>query len=131
MCLSLREIGKIHEDTGAYQQARERYDAALALTAPGNWLRKDLQHRIISIYAADANWQELIAYYQGKLSTTPNDPELLGLLASAYIENQQTAEGIDTYRKGLELAPTDVSLRLNLITVLRSSEKAGGGCFGI
>ena len=123
VCLSLREIGKIHEDTGEYQKARERYDAALALTAPGNWLRKDLQHRIISIYAADANWQELIAYYQGKLSTTPNDPELFGLLASAYVENQQTAEGIGTYRKGLELAPTDVSLRLNLIAALRSSEK--------
>ena len=40
VCLSLREIGKIHEDTGAYDDARARYDEALALTAPGNWLKK-------------------------------------------------------------------------------------------
>ncbi|MCE2403511.1 tetratricopeptide repeat protein, partial [Candidatus Poribacteria bacterium] len=123
VCLSLREIGKIHEDTGAYEAARARYDAALALTAPGNWLRKDLQHRIIGIYAADADWKGLIAYYQGKLEAAPNDPELIGLQASAYIENQQLDEGIAAYRKGLELAPTDAELRLNLIAALRSAEK--------
>ncbi len=122
-CLSLREIGKIHEDTGVYEESRKHYDEALALTAPGNWLRKDLQQRIIGIYAADGNWEGLISYYQNKLETTPNDPELLGLLASAYIENQQLDEGITTYRKGLELAPTDSSLRLNLITALRNAEK--------
>ncbi len=122
-CLSLREIGKIHEDIAAYQEARNRYDEALALTAPGNWLRKDLQQRIIGIYAADGNWGGLITYYQNKLEVTPNDPELLGLLASAYIENQQLDESIVTFRKGLELAPTDSGLRLNLITALRNAEK--------
>ncbi|RKU18682.1 hypothetical protein C6503_09095 [Candidatus Poribacteria bacterium] len=123
VCLSLREIGKIHEDTGAYEEAQARYDAALALTAPGNWLRKDLQHRIIGIYAADADWKGLIAYYQGKLEATPNDTELIGLQASAYIENQQLDEGIAAYRKGLALAPTDTELRRNLIAALRSAEK--------
>ena len=123
VCLCLREIGKIHEDTGAYEAARARYDAALALTAPGNWLRKDLQHRIIGIYAADADWKGLIAYYQGKLEAAPNDPELIGLQAAAYVENQQLDEGIVAYRKGLELAPTDAELRLNLIAALRSAEK--------
>ena len=122
-CLSLREIGKIHEDTGDYEKAREHYDRALDLTATGNWLRKDLQHRIIAIYSADANWTDLITYYQGKLEANPNDPELLGLLAATYIENQQLEEGTDTYRKGLELAPTDSGLRLNLITALRNAEK--------
>ena len=95
----------------------------MALTAPGNWLRKDLQQRIIGIYAADANWKDLITYYQGKLKATPNDPELIGLQASAYIENQQLEEGIAAYRKGLELAPTDTELRLKLIAALRSAEK--------
>jgi tetratricopeptide (TPR) repeat protein len=121
-CLSLREIGKIHEGTGAYDKARQHYDEALNLTAPGNWLRKDLQHRIIAIYSVDANWKGLITYYQGKIETNPNDPEMLGLLASAYIENQQLDEGINTYKKGLELAPTDTGLRLSLIDALRNSE---------
>ena len=123
VCLSLREIGKIHEDTGAYAAAQARYDAALALTAPGNWLRKDLQQRVIGIYAADANWKGLITYYENKLETTPNDPELIGLQAAAYVKNQQLDAGIAAYRKGLELAPTDTELRLNLIAVLRSAEK--------
>ena len=126
VCLSWREIGNIHEVKGEYQAAVQSYDAALALTAPGNWLRKDLQHRIIGIYAADSNWEGLIGYYQNKLEATPNDPELLGLLAAAYIENQQLEEGISTYRKGLELAPTDANLRLNLIASLRNAEKFEG-----
>lgn len=122
-CLSMREIGKIYEDTGAYEDAMKYYDRALDLTAQGNWLRKDLQFRIIAIYSADANWKDLIAYYQNKLNANPNDPELLSLLADAYIENQQLDEGISRYKKGLELAPTDPRLRLQLISTLRNAEK--------
>ena len=123
MCLSLREIGKIHEETGEYKKAQDSYDKALALTARGNWLRRDLQQRIIAIYAADANWTDLITYYQDKLQKDANDTEILGLLAAAYIENEQLEEGIQTYKKGLELSPTDNSLRLSLITALRTAEK--------
>ena len=123
ICLSRREIGNIHESNGDYEDAVKSFDAALALTAPGNWLRKDLQHRIIGIFAADSNWEGLIEYYQGKLEATPNESELIGLLAAAYIENQQLEDGISTYRKGLELAPTDKNLRLNLIASLRNAEK--------
>ena len=123
VCLSYRVIGKIQEEKGDYQKAIQSYDAAITLTAPGNWLRKDVQRRIIGIFASDGNWQGLVAYYQGKLQTAPNDPELIGLLASAYIENQQRDEGIAAYRKGLELAPADTALRLELITVLQNAEK--------
>ena len=123
VCLSRREIGNIHEAKGDYETAIQSYDSALALTAPGNWLRKDLQHRVIGIYAADGNWGGLIEYYQRKLETTPNEPELLGLLADAYIENQQLAEGITTYQQAVELAPTDANLRLNLIAAFRNTER--------
>ena len=123
VCLSHREIGKLQEEKGDYEASLTSYDAALALTAPGNWLRKDLQHRIVGMYAADGNWEGLIEYYNGKLETRPNDPELIGLLASAHIENQQLDEGIAAYRKGLALAPTDTNLRLNLIAALRNAEK--------
>ncbi|MXV73602.1 tetratricopeptide repeat protein, partial [Candidatus Poribacteria bacterium] len=123
VCLSRREIGNIHEAKGDYEAAIESYDTALALTAPGNWLRKDLQHRIIGIYAADGNWEGLIEYYQKKLETTPNEPEILGLLAAAYIENQQPEEGLTTYQKAVELAPTDANLRLNLIAAFRNAER--------
>lgn len=123
VCLSQREIGNIHEAKGDFEKAIQQYDEALSLTAPGNWLRKDLQHRIIGIFAADSNWEGLIEYYQKKLEATPNEPELIGLLAAAYIENQQIEEGMKTYRKGLELAPTDANLRLNLIASLRTAEK--------
>ena len=123
VCLSHREIGNIHNEKGDYEDAIKSYDVAMALTAPGNWLRKDLQHRVIGIYAADGNWEGLITYYQGKLEDTPNDPELIALLATAYIENQQLDEGIATYQKAVELAPTDIGIQLNLIAAFRSAER--------
>ena len=123
-CMSLREIGKIYEAAGEYPKALKHYDAALDLTTRGNWLRKDLQHRIIAIYSeTDATGKDLIAYWTDKLQTHPNDPETLGLLAAAYIENRQLTEGIDTYKQGLTVAPTDVQLRRNLISALRHAEK--------
>ena len=128
VCLSRREIGNIHEAKGDYEAAIQSYDTALALTAPGNWLRKDLQHRVIGIYAADGNWEGLnriLRKNQKKLETTPNEPERLGLLAAAYIENQQPEEGITTYQKAVELAPTDANLRLNLIAAFRNAERFG------
>lgn len=123
VCLSLREIGKIQEEMREYDAAVQNYDKALALTGQGNWLRKDLHQRIIGIYAHNGDWPGLITYYEGKLAQTPNDVELLGLLANAYIENQQVDEGTAAYRKGLGFAPTDAGLRLNLIAVFRNTER--------
>ena len=123
VCLSLREIGKIQEEMQEYDAAVQNYDKALALTGQGNWLRKDLNQRIIGIYAHNGDWPGLIAYYEGKLAETPNDVELIGLLANAYIENEGIDDGIAKYRQGLELAPTDAGLRLNLIAVFRNTER--------
>ena len=123
ICLSLREIGRVQEEMDDYSEAMNTYDAALALTAPGNWVRKDLQRRIIAIYAATGDWDGLIEYYQKKLANTPNDPELIALLADAYLENEQMDEGIAQYRKSVELAPTSPPLRQKLISALRRAEK--------
>jgi tetratricopeptide (TPR) repeat protein len=123
ICLSLREIGKIQEEMGEYDAAVQNYDKALALTGQGNWLRKDLNQRIIGIYAHNGDWPGLITYYEGKLAQTPNDVELISLLANAYIENEAIDDGIAKYRQGLELAPTDAGLRLDLIAVFRNTER--------
>ncbi len=82
-CLSYRAIGNILEIKGDFQAALNSYETALALTAQGNWLRKDIQHRIIGIFASTGNWEGLIKHYTEKLEETPSEPELLGLLAAA------------------------------------------------
>ncbi len=123
VCLSHREIGKIQEEKGDYQNAIQSYDSAIAMTAPGNWLREDVQRRIIRLFASDGNWKGLIAYYLDKLQSAPGDSELVGLLASAYVENQQIDDGITAYRKALKLNPEDTDLRLEFITVLRNTER--------
>lgn len=123
VCLSLREIGKLQEEMGEYEVAIESYDRALALMAPGNWLRRDIQRRIAKIFIHNGDWDGLIEYYRAKLKETPNEVELIGLLGDAYIENEKIEDGIVQYRRGLELAPTDTGLRLKLIAALRNLKR--------
>ena len=123
ICLSLREIGGIQEEVNDYHGAINSYNEALTLTAPDNWIRKDLQDRIIAIYAATGDWAGLIEYYQKKLVDTPKNPELISLLADAYFENEQMDEGIAQHKKSVELAPTSVPLRRKFIDALRRMDK--------
>ena len=123
ICLSLREIGSIQEEVNDYHGAINTYSEALTLTAPGNWIRKDLQDRIIAIYAATGDWDGLIKYYQKKLVDTPKNPELISLLADAYLENEQLDVGIAQYKKSVELAPTSAPLRRKFIDALRRMDK--------
>ena len=123
ICLSLREIGSIQEEVNDYHQAINTYNEALTLTAPNNWIRKDLQDRIIAIYAARGDWDGLIEYYQKKLVDTQKNPELMSLLADAYFENEQVDAGIAQYKKSIELAPTSAPLRRKFIDALRRTER--------
>ena len=123
VCLSLREIGSIQEELNDYQGAINSYNKALTLTAPDNWIRKDLQDRIIAIYAATGDWVGLIEYYQKKLVDTPKNPELISLLADAHFENEQVDAGIAEYKKSVELAPTSASLRRKFIDALLRTDK--------
>ena len=123
ICLSLREIGSIQEEVNDYHGAINIYSEALTLTAPDNWIRKDLQDRIIAIYAATGDWDGLIEYYQEKLVDTPKNPELISLLAAAYLENEQLDVGIAQYKKSVELAPTSAPLRRKFIDALRRMDK--------
>ena len=123
ICLSLREIGSIQEEMNDYHGAIDTYNEALTLTAPDNWIRKDLQDRIIAIYAATGDWAGLIEYYQKKLVDTPKDPELISLLADAYLENEQLDVGIAQYKRSVELAPTSAPFRRKFIDALRRMDK--------
>ena len=130
ICLSLREIGSIQEEVNDYHGAINTYSEALTLTAPDNWIRKDLQDRIIAIYAATGDWDGLIEYYQKKLVDTPKNPELISLLADAYLENEQLDVGIAQYKKSVELAPTSAPLRRKFIDALRRMDKLAEAAAG-
>ncbi len=123
VCLSYREIGKIQEDKGEYQSAIRSYDAAMPLAKPGSWLWKDLQRRIAMVFAGDEDYESLIRHCKNKLKETPDDSELIGTLAAAYVENFRLDEGIAAYRQALRHSPADAALRLKLISVLLSAQE--------
>ena len=122
-CLSLREIGKIYELKGDQDQAIAAYEEAISKMAPDNWLRRELQGRIIGIYRSRNNLKGLIEYYQGKLKGDPKNVEMLRLLADVYMENDQVEEAIGAFRRALELSPSDAYLRLSLINALKTAER--------
>jgi tetratricopeptide (TPR) repeat protein len=123
VCQSLREIGRIYELMGEYEKAMDAYEQILTKTAPGHWLRREIQSRITAIYMRRNNLSGLIEYYRGKIRENPTDPELLGLLAEAYVENGRMKEAVETYREGLNRFPQDIGLRLGLIRVLEKAKR--------
>jgi len=123
VCKSWRDIGKIYELMGEYEEAMGAYEQILEKTAPGNWLRKEVRARTIAIYMRQNNLSGLVKYYQERLKTNPIDPELLGLLAEAYVENGQLQEAIETYQKALKHSPGDIELRLSLIRILQEEKR--------
>ncbi|MDE0300360.1 MAG: tetratricopeptide repeat protein [Candidatus Poribacteria bacterium] len=123
LCLSYREIGRIQEEKGENQSAILSYDAAMPSAEPGSWLRKDLQRRIAMVFAGDEDYESLIRHYKKLLKETPDDLELIGSLAAAYVETSRLDEGIAAYRQALQHSPTDAVLRLKLISVLLSAQE--------
>jgi tetratricopeptide (TPR) repeat protein len=124
VCISLREIGEIYERMGQKEKAIKVYERAISKTAPGNWLRKDLQRRIISIYKGKGDMEGLIGYYRRKLEEAGGkEVETLRLLADAYAEWGRWDEAIGSYKKALELAPSDTQTRMALIHALKGAGK--------
>ncbi len=122
VCISLREIGEIYERMGQREKAIEVYERAISKTAPGNWLRRDLQRRIISIYKGKGDMEGLVGYYRRKLERAGGkDVETLRLLADAYAEWGRGDEAIRSYKKALELAPSDTQIRTALISALKDA----------
>ena len=89
---ALQQMARVYQGTGAQDEALASLARALAFTAPGNWLRAELQSQIIRLHQRYHRVPELEQRWKENVRASPRD-------LSAYLQL------IDLYERTGELGP--------------------------
>jgi len=112
-------LGDTLLDMGKTDEAIVNYNAALKLNPQAPTALRGLAKAYLRTGRPDLASSPLAVAYQG----TPNDPKLLLLIGVADDFIVQHADAQDRYQQGLQLAPGDRALSLDLALSLALSEK--------
>lgn len=116
----LKEIGALQAKLGKEKEAIATYQKAMALTAGGHWLRRELTEKIIAIYRQKEDLKSLIAEYEKSWQRRGAfEHDVLGRL---YDETGDEAKALKAYRAALKSQPQAIDTRVRLISLL---ERAG------
>lgn len=111
---ALQQIALIHQGAGGVDDAIRALDEALAGTAPGNWLRADLESQLIRLHQRYHRTEELEARWKKAAADSPRDLGAILQLVNLY----ERLGDLDQQRAWLEkltaLAPKSTDFRARL-----------------
>ncbi|MCA9417906.1 MAG: tetratricopeptide repeat protein, partial [Candidatus Omnitrophica bacterium] len=122
-CRAMRSIAKCLIDQERYQEAIAKYEEALELVAPGNWLFEDIKGKLVTVYQDLGDLNGLVSYLKAKLELSPNDLEFKDLLAETYTRMGQFEEAEKKYLAILERKPRDAGSYEKLIALYERMEQ--------
>jgi tetratricopeptide (TPR) repeat protein len=111
---SFREIARIERGRHQFEAAVSALEHAIQLTAPGNWVRSDLQTQLIQIYQEANRGAELEKKWQSLARANPRDLGALQQLALFYERAGRAEEECATLRQMLELMPNTIAFKSKL-----------------
>jgi tetratricopeptide (TPR) repeat protein len=111
---SLREIARIERGRHQFEAAVSALEHAIQLTAPGNWVRSDLQTQLIQIYQEANRGAELEKKWQSLARANPRDLGALQQLALFYERAGRAEQECATLRQMLELMPDTIAFKSRL-----------------
>jgi tetratricopeptide (TPR) repeat protein/HEAT repeat protein len=118
----LKAIGGLQAKMGQELVAVATYRRAMALTARGHWLRRDLTAKIISIYRQKEDLKALIEHYEKSWKRRGHfEHDVLGRL---YAETGDELKALKAFRAALKKAPHAVDTRVALIALLERSGRS-------
>lgn len=113
-CRVLRDFGRLQELQGELEPALATYDRVLALTDRGNWLRREIELRVVAIHRRTGKLEGLLARLQEQHAAGSNDLAATELLASVLIETRQREQAIEVLAAVAPKHPKDVRLARRL-----------------
>ena len=139
----LEKLAKLTDDK--YRQATFKMDAAdlkvklkkstdaladfekiLAELNPESWLYRDVRRRIEDVFLRNDDLAGLAKYYEKWLATNPSDVDAAARLSKNLVAQGRGPEARQWLQKGLEVAPSNKSLRQALIDQLASEGDFAG-----
>lgn len=126
VCQVLGEIGRLHERQSDTAAAAASYRAAIGMMARGNWLKRDLYARLLSLHRRTGQLEELIEESGREAAAAPRDVDARAFHASALVAAGRRAEARDVLRAAALEFPADLPLSRSLIDVLRDLDDVEG-----
>jgi tetratricopeptide (TPR) repeat protein len=108
---------------GRSQEAIAVLETQLSDLDPDSWLYKEIRRRIEGTFRSRNDLPGLVTYYEQWLSAHADDVDAMARLARTLSLQNETANAADWYRKAIELAPSNASLRESLIEQLVREDK--------
>lgn len=116
-CQVLRDVGRLRELQGDLDAALTTYRKVLELTGRGNWLRKEVEKRVVQIYRRTGRVEELVAQLQQQAEESPDDLAISELLADVLLEMRELDRAVAVLGKVSPRFPKDVRLARRLATL--------------
>lgn len=119
-CLALRGVGAAQLRLGRHEKAIAAFERAMALAAPGNWLREDLQRRLIEVHRDRGDLDGLLEQVDARLAQSGDDAEWLKLRAETLIALGRGREAEKTLLKILERQPREEATHRSLLELRKT-----------
>ncbi len=114
---AFQEIARLRQARGETDRAIAAIESGLALTAPGNWLRAELQSQLIRIHQRYGRTAELEQRWKNAIAENPRDLAAYSQLVELYERTGDLEGQREWLEKIVALAPKNRESRLKLAHV--------------
>ena len=111
---ALQGIARIQQAAGNVDAAIQSMETAITLTAPGNWLRVELQTQLIRQYQRSGRTDELAARWQKATTDNPRDTAAWLQLVELYERTGDPAQEAGAVKKLSDLLPGEIDYKTKL-----------------
>jgi Flp pilus assembly protein TadD/mono/diheme cytochrome c family protein len=111
---TITALGAAEEGAGQLDQARDRYQQAVALAGPAEPGGCDARFDLARLHVRRAEYAEAQKQFQALLAACPEDAETRSGLGAALLGAGDTAEAKSQFDRALALDPTDFTALYNL-----------------
>lgn len=115
---ALQQMARIYQGTGAQDEAIAALERALAATAPGNWLRAELQSQIVRLHQRYHRVPELEMRWRENVAANPRDISAYLQLIDLYERTGELEPQREWLKKLAALAPKTPEYRIKLARLL-------------
>ncbi len=119
-CRALAEIGRLDEQLGRGGDALAAYAEAIAQMARGNWLKRELEERILALHERTGELAKLVEHARVRVQTRPDDLDARELLARALEKSGARDEALAILDRAVQDFAADPALSQHRRDLLRS-----------
>ncbi len=123
--LAFQQLARVHQGAGNQDDAIRALDSALALTAPDNWLRAELQSHLIRLHQRYHRTEELEARWKKAAEENPRDVGAHLQLIDLYERLGQLEDQRIWLEKLVTLLPRNAAHRLKLARLAVQMDRFG------